>query len=112
MLHFPFVSANIDFSTDSNLSSLFKDEISENPEDGAIYNGIVKEVDGEKIGIFGLTTEETVDLSSPEVQFEDYIEEAEKAVDAFEAEGINKIIAVTHIGYDDNAEVDNDQVTC
>ena len=45
---FPFVSANIDFSSDNNLSPLFKDEITENPEDGTIYNGIVKEVEGEK----------------------------------------------------------------
>jgi 5'-nucleotidase / UDP-sugar diphosphatase len=106
---FPFVSANIDFSTDSNLSPLFKDEVSNQPEDGKIYNGIVKEVDGEKVGIFGLTTEETVSLSSPKVEFEDYIEEAEKAVDAFEEAGIDKIIALTHIGYDDNPDVDNDQ---
>ena len=107
---FPFVSSNIDFSTDRNLSGLFNDEISENPKDGAIYNGIIKEVDGEKIGIFGLTTEETVSLSSPKVQFENYIKEAEKMVAAFEAKGINKIIAVTHIGYDDSPDVDNDQV--
>ena len=107
---FPFVSSNIDFSTDKNLSGLFNDEISENPKDGAIYNGIIKEVDGEKVGIFGLTTEETVNLSSPKVQFEDYIKEAEKMVAAFEAKGVNKIVAVTHIGYDDSADVDNDQV--
>ena len=107
---FPFVSSNIDFSTDSNLSGLFNDEISENPKDGAIYNGIIKEVDGEKIGIFGLTTEETVSLSSPKVQFENYIKEAEKMVAAFEAKGINKIVAITHIGYDDNPDVDNDQI--
>ena len=31
-------------------------------------------------------------------------------VAAFEAKGINKIVAVTHIGYDDSADVDNDQV--
>ena len=70
----------------------------------------MKKVDGEKIGIFGLTTEETMNLSSPKVQFEDYIEEAEKTVAAFEKKGIDKIVAVTHIGYDDNPNVDNDRV--
>ena len=65
---------------------LFKDEISTQPEDGTIYNGIVKEVDGEKVGIFGLTTEETVNLSSPKLNLKLY-EEAEKAVDAFEEAG-------------------------
>ena len=70
---------------------------------------MIKEIDGEKVGIFGLTTEETVNLSSPgEVKFEDYMEEAEEAVAAFEKAGVNKIVAVTHIGYDDNAEFDND----
>ena len=54
-----------------------------------------------------------MNLSSPgSVAFENYIEEAEKAVEAFEAEGVNKIIAVTHIGYDDNADFDNDLITC
>ena len=106
---FPFVSANINFSSDSNLSPLFKNEVSDQPVDGTIYNGIVKEVDGEKVGIFGLTTEETVALSSPHVEFENYLEEAEKAVDAFEKAGIDKIIALTHIGFDDNPDVDNDQ---
>ena len=106
--NFPFVSSNIDFSTDGNLKDLFKDEVKENAEDSNIYKGIVKEVDGEKIGIFGLTTAETVSLSSPKVEFENYIEEAEKAVDAFETAGIDKIVALTHIGYDDNAAVDND----
>ena len=36
------------------------------------------------------------------------MEEAEKAVAAFEGMGVDKIVAVTHIGYDDNAAVDND----
>ena len=78
--------------------------ISSEPENGTIYNGIVKEIDGEKVGFFGLTTAETKDIASPgPVTFEDYLAEAEKAVKAFENMGINKIIAVTHIGYDDNA---------
>ena len=29
-------------------------------------------------------------------------------VDAFEAKGVNKIIAVSHLGYDDNLKIDND----
>lgn len=107
---FPFVSANVDFSADDHLKDRFNDEISADPEDGEIYNGIIKEINGEKVGIFGLTTADTVNISSPgeDVEFEDYIEEAEKAVEAFEDQGINKIIALTHIGYDDSAEVDND----
>ncbi|WP_336990282.1 5'-nucleotidase C-terminal domain-containing protein [Bacillus infantis] len=106
---FPFVSANVDFSSDENLKDLFNESVTSEPETGEIYNGIVKEINGEKVGIFGLTTAETVDISSPgeDVVFEDYVEEAEKAVEAFEAQGINKIIALTHIGFNDGGG-DND----
>ncbi|MCZ0756805.1 5'-nucleotidase C-terminal domain-containing protein [Anoxybacillus sp. J5B_2022] len=106
---FPFVSANVDFSKDANLKASFNNEISLNPGNGKIYNGIIKEVNGEKIGIFGLTTAETKNISSPgeHVVFENYIEEAKKAVEAFEAQGVNKIIALTHIGFNDGGG-DND----
>ncbi|WP_233713598.1 5'-nucleotidase C-terminal domain-containing protein [Lederbergia citri] len=108
---FPFVSANVDFSNDDKFNGLFNDFITEEIENGQIYNGIIKEVNGEKVGIFGLTTEETVDISSPgSIAFENYLQQAEKAVEAFEAEGVNKIIALTHIGFDDNALVDNDLI--
>jgi 2',3'-cyclic-nucleotide 2'-phosphodiesterase (5'-nucleotidase family) len=82
----------------------------DNPAGGEIYNGIIKEVNGEKIGIFGLTTAETPTISSPGegVVFENYIEEAQKSVDALKAQGVNKIIALSHIGYDDSLAWDND----
>lgn len=106
---FSFVSANVDFSKDDTFKGLFSDTISSKPEEGKIYNGIVKEVDGEKVGFFGLTTQDTKEISSPkQIEFQDYIKEAEKAVQAFEGMGVNKIVAVSHIGYDDNEAVDND----
>ncbi|QPC47815.1 bifunctional metallophosphatase/5'-nucleotidase [Mangrovibacillus cuniculi] len=106
---FAFVSSNVDFSNDQALQGLFSDTISSKPKDGKIYQGMVKKVKGEKIGFFGLTTQETADIASPgKVQFENYIEEAKKAVKAFEDMGVNKIVAVTHIGYNDNPNVDND----
>lgn len=108
---FPFVSSNVDFSKDTKFIGLFTDLISSEPQNGKIYNGIIKEMNGEKVGIFGLTTAETKDISSPgSIAFEDYITEAKKAVKAFEDKGVNKIIALTHIGYDDNPAYDNDQI--
>ena len=103
------MSSNINFSADDTLTGLFSDLNSSDPENGKIYNGIVKEINGEQVGFFGLTTEDTKNLASPEkVTFEDYVTEAEKAVAAFEGMGVNKIVAVSHLGFDDNAEVDND----
>lgn len=106
---FPLVSANIDFTGDNKFTGLFSDLISSKPENGKIYSGIIKEVNGEKVGIFGLTTAETADISSPgSIAFENYIEEAEKAVKAFEGMGVDKVIALSHLGFDDNPAVDND----
>ncbi|MGD7006959.1 5'-nucleotidase C-terminal domain-containing protein [Metabacillus sp. 84] len=106
---FPFVSANVDFSNDANMKNLHSDTISEAPEDGKSYSAIVKEVNGEEVGIIGLTTAETATISSPGegVKFEDYIAEAKKAVAELEGKGINKIVALTHIGYEDGGG-DND----
>jgi 2',3'-cyclic-nucleotide 2'-phosphodiesterase (5'-nucleotidase family) len=106
---FPFISANVNFENDENISMLANNEVSAEANDGEVYKGIVKEVNGEKIGIFGLTTAETVDISSPGegVEFTDYINEAKAAVKSFEKEGVNKIIALTHIGLNDGGG-DND----
>jgi len=108
--NFPFVSSNVDFSKDPLFEGLFNTKISTSPKKSNIYTGIVKEINGEKVGIFGLTTAETADIASPgKVTFSNYIEDAEKMVKEFEAMGVNKIVALTHIGFDDNAAMDNDQ---
>lgn len=106
---FPFVAANVDFSKDANLQDLQSRTIAASAQKGKIYDGIIKTIDGEKVGIFGLTTAETKSISSPgSVEFENYLTQAEKSVESFEQAGVDKIIALTHIGYDDNPNVDND----
>lgn len=108
---FPVLTANVDFTNDSLFTGMFSDLVSSEPENGKIYAGMIKEVNGEKVGIFGLTTAETKDIASPgSVAFENYIDEAKKAVKAFEDKGVDKIIALTHIGFDDNPAYDNDQI--
>ncbi|KZZ85035.1 5'-nucleotidase C-terminal domain-containing protein [Bacillus sp. SJS] len=106
---FPFVSANVDFSKDANMKAYAGSDVSAEPKDGQSYSAIVKNIDGERVGIFGLTTAETSTISSPgkEVVFKDYIAEAKEAVKQLEAQGINKIVALTHIGYQDGGG-DND----
>ncbi|WP_025701611.1 bifunctional metallophosphatase/5'-nucleotidase, partial [Paenibacillus forsythiae] len=105
---FPFVSANIDFTTKgSELAGLYHNETgligdSNTPAiNGNIYPTVIKDVYGEKVGIIGLTTEETLGLSSPgdNITFENYKTSAEKAVAMLQAKGINKIIALSHLGY-------------
>ncbi|TFE04003.1 5'-nucleotidase C-terminal domain-containing protein [Jeotgalibacillus salarius] len=108
---FPFVSSNVDFSDDSNFDGLQFFEYTTEFENGEIYNGVIREVNGEQVGIFGLTTEETASIASPgPVTFSNYLDAAEEAVAAFEDAGVNKIIALTHIGFNDSAAVDNDML--
>ncbi len=108
---FPLLGTNVDFSKDSLFDGLQFKTITKDFENGKIYNGIIKEIDGEQVGIFGLTTEETPTISSVvNVQFANYIDSAKKAVAEFDKQGVNKIIAVTHIGFDDSADWDNDQL--
>jgi len=108
---FPFITANVDFSKNELFNGLQKKTITSGPERGNIYQGIIKEYKGQKIGFFGLTTEETADIASPgTVTFANYIESAKAAVKKLEDRGVNKIVALTHIGFDDNEAVDNDQL--
>ncbi|MGY0691393.1 5'-nucleotidase C-terminal domain-containing protein [Virgibacillus sp. FSP13] len=103
--NFPIVSSNVNVTADENLSPLYKGGITSQPEESNIYDGIIKNVDGERVGIFALTTEETENISSPlNVTFDDYVATAEKMVTEFEAKGVDKIVAVTHIGYNDNPD--------
>lgn len=111
--NFPMLGSNIDFSDDPFMSGLVGDDspvtMAEESGDGDIYNSIIKEVDGEKVGVFGLTTEDTKDIGSPEdVTFNDFKETAEQTIDELEGAGVNKIIAVNHIGYDSDPSVGND----
>ncbi|MCU9614635.1 5'-nucleotidase C-terminal domain-containing protein [Caldibacillus lycopersici] len=104
---FPFVSANVDFSADEFLADNVVDEIGNPGENGKIYPAIIKEIDGEQVGIFGLTTETTPTSSSPseDIIFEDAVEKSNQTIAMLEAQGINKIIALSHLGYDVDLEL-------
>ncbi len=63
----------------------------------------VREYDGEQIGFVGIDIANKTQNSSsplPTTQFLDELETAQTYVDLLTDEGINKIVLVTHIGYD------------
>ncbi|MFA9456509.1 choice-of-anchor I family protein [Halalkalibacter sp. AB-rgal2] len=98
---FPFVSANINYSREPVFNDLFIDQIGSPGKEGRVYPAIVKEFNGERVGIFGLTTEDTAFIANPgaHIKFEDYLKKAEETVQRLQDEGVNKIIALTHLGY-------------
>ncbi len=91
---FPIVSGNIDVSGSPVIA-------------GKIHNHVVLEVGGQKIGIVSALAADTVETSSPSaaVIFNDEITSLQADVDALEAEGINKIIALNHVGISKDLEI-------
>lgn len=65
---------------------------------------IIKKIRGIKVGIFGLTTPETVYKANPQIvknlTFSDPIDTAKKITEELKGKGVQFIIAVTHLGDD------------
>ncbi|KFL28352.1 5'-nucleotidase [Devosia riboflavina] len=90
---FPIIGGNFDVTRDEGLR-------------GKVQGSIVVEVGGEKIGIIGATTEDTPEIASPgDVEFHDVIQYVRGASEALDAAGVNKIILLSHIGYNEDLNV-------
>jgi 5'-nucleotidase/UDP-sugar diphosphatase len=88
---FPIISANLDIAPESPLY-------------GKVRPWHVLDIKGEKIGVFGLTTPDTAILANvgDGVKFTDPIASARTSVIALKQQGINKIFALTHIGFEND----------
>ncbi|MCD7110487.1 5'-nucleotidase C-terminal domain-containing protein [Rhizobium sp. DKSPLA3] len=66
-----------------------------------IKPSIVIEKGGQKIGIVGAVTNDTPDIANPgpNITIADDVAKITEAVAALKAQGVNKIIALTHVGY-------------
>ncbi len=105
---FPILSANLDFSLDSNLADLVVDA---GQEASTIPNSISKSAvittqSGEKIGVVGVTTPRVASISSPGnvgISPEDPDNIAalaaivQESVDELTATGVNKVIIASHL---------------
>lgn len=93
----PVLSANVHFGADS---ALHHDRA---PVPVRPY--VVVERGGHKIGIVGLTIAEKTKISSrpdPDTWFENETAAAQRAIDALRAQGIDKIVLLSHIGYEND----------
>ncbi|WP_299045977.1 5'-nucleotidase C-terminal domain-containing protein [uncultured Tateyamaria sp.] len=84
---FPVISGNLDLSSSAEL----KDKVE---------NHVVLEVGGKKIGVISALATDTVETSSPgpDVVFQDEIDALAADVATLEAEGVDIIIALNHVG--------------
>jgi 5'-nucleotidase len=86
---FPVLGANIDLSGDAILQ-------------GRVLPWVIKEFDGQKVAIIGLAPPETPFISNPNdsLFFQDPVRTARRIVTDLESKGIDKIIVLSHIGYE------------
>ncbi len=94
-VNFPVVTADVDFSESADLA-------------GKISPYTILDVNGEQVGVIGLVTPDSTYESSPgpELVFNDDLAAVtQNAVDALTAQGVNKIILLTHIGFDVDQQV-------
>lgn len=85
---FPWLSANIDFSGEPAIAPLVKPYL-------------IREVNGEKVAIIGVTTETTPQstLNVGKTLFRDAVASCRQQVAVLTSLGINKIILLSHLGY-------------
>jgi 5'-nucleotidase len=85
---FPILMSNADVSQEPALA-------------GVLEKSTIIERGGEKIGLIGLTPEDTDELASPgkNVSFSDPVAAVQEEVDRLTANGVNKIIVLSHSGY-------------
>ncbi|WP_228551214.1 5'-nucleotidase C-terminal domain-containing protein [Paenibacillus sp. B01] len=104
---FPFVSSNVDFSGEAALQALVRPAAGAGQAvAGKIYPTMIKEIGGEQIGLIGLTTPDTANIASPgAVTFADPAVSAAAAVKQLQEQGIDKIIALSHLGYEEDIEL-------
>jgi len=94
---FHVISANLQFQGNNTL-------------DNKIVPWVIIEKNGERHGIFGLLTEDTSEISSlgTDIVVGNHTAAAREAVAKLERLGINKIIALTHIGWDKDLKLARD----
>lgn len=96
----PALSANVKFGTGSALNAA--------KAPGAVQPSAVLERGGQKIGLVGLTIAGKTKASSspdPDTLFEDETVAAQREIDRLRAQGVNKIVVMSHIGYDYDRQV-------
>jgi len=91
---FPVISGNLDLSR----SALLK---------GKVGRTAVLDVGGQKIGFVSALATDTVETASPgpDVIFQDEIESLKAQVADLEGQDVNKILALTHVGYVKDQEI-------
>jgi 5'-nucleotidase len=90
---FPIVAGNVEVPASHALADLVQDHL-------------ILDVGGERVGILGILTTDTVFLSSPgPVTFADEVEHLQAAVARLRGDGVHKILLLSHVGFRRDQEI-------
>lgn len=91
---FPVIAGNMDISGEPLLK-------------GEIKPYSIIEKGGQKIAVVGIITTETPEISSPgnNISFQDSVEYLQKIVPEIEGQGVNKIVVLSHIGFNEDKKI-------
>lgn len=94
VVNFPVLGANVAAGASAKVGDRIKPSV-------------VVEVGGQKVGIIGVVTTDTEEIASPgpNLLFLDDVAAIRTEVDKLKAEGVNKIVALTHVGYVRDKEI-------
>ncbi len=108
--HFPILAGNWDISNElpnKNHSLKNKPNLYPYQPESRSASWITKEVQGEKIAIFGVSMDKMAAIANPDpdTTFVNTIETVKNTVTAIRSENINKIILLSHLGFDADVEL-------
>lgn len=109
-LKMPVLAANVSLASDPDLGVLADGQPLLAPSvegGGRIYPYAVANLSGHRIGIIGLTTPDTLTSSSPgkSIGISSPETAARQAVTDLEKQGINNIVVISHIGWDEDIKL-------
>lgn len=109
-INFPILAGNWDLSNESNDKSnrlSTKSNLYHYNLESKTASWITKDVQGEKIAIFGVSMDQMEEIANPDsdTRFVNTFETVKNTIKAIEFQGINKIILLSHLGFDVDIEL-------
>lgn len=91
---FPILSANTDFSASPDLDKL-------------VQPHTVLDVDGVKVGVVGITTMQTPNITKLDAPliFSDEATAAQKSIDTLRKQGVPIVVVLSHTGYNQDKDI-------
>lgn len=101
---FPVISAN----------TLYNGEIFLRGVNGNNGCNFIKEINGKKLGFFGITTEETIRTTIPTnlegITFKDEMQTVKEQINELRKQGVDAVIGVMHIGIDSSSKITSREI--